>query len=258
MKQRISKKATPKPHSASSAQSVPLDKMSDITPSELAKRPWWEVQKLHNALSPTYGNAPNPRYQMTDADLKRRQEKDANAPKPEGEEVLAKKQTKYRPPAEPHAENTKPTKSGFPYGADEKRLAEQGKQPPSHTTRKESIENLGGNPRAHQDYAGGYAKMKQFVNVVPEFALNPKFTLNEKGQLEFKDGGDYKFFPQAIGVIVPSDAKPGDTIGVDPASIKDMKKGDVLIASPNNPANAPEFSADRSVFPSNVNRRLFG
>jgi len=73
-------------------------------------------------------------------------------------------------------------------------------------------------------------RLKNFIASVPEFALDPVFTVFEEGSgenarkaLYYQDGGSYIFRrPEAIGIAVPETAKEGDTIRVN----VDLLKGD--------------------------------
>lgn len=87
---------------------------------------------------------------------------------------------------------------------------------------------------ADKEIAKGLDLLNRFIATVPEFKLDPTFTLREDGRLEFQDGGLYVFEPRAIGIVLPADMKPGQGLTVDPKLVSKMtiKAGKVLQVSP--------------------------
>lgn len=120
-------------------------------------------------------------------------------------------------------EGVVPTSIGQPRG--DRQMKEAGKVPPDRMT---TI-----SPATGADYKGdGTAKLKAFVRTVPEFAIDPNFTVVGEGkgrQLQFQDGGKYKFRPETLGVVLPDDAVAGERIGIDVEAVKKMKIAEVLL-----------------------------
>ena len=128
-------------------------------------------------------------------------------------------------------------------GAETTRLLEQSQKPADHTASLDP-EFASGNPPRE-----GIANLKAFLRDVPEFAIDPTFTVvadgpreqiasvDSKGKrtttegppilrLKFKDGGTYIYEPKALGIQLAPEVKVGERIRLDPDAIKSMKVGD--------------------------------
>lgn len=82
--------------------------------------------------------------------------------------------------------------------------------------------------------AGDILKFRDFVRAEPEFHADPTFTVGPDGakgfMLHWKDGGSYKFVPEAIG-ISSEGLTEGMKLRVNPEEIMRAKKGDSLRAA---------------------------
>jgi hypothetical protein len=145
--------------------------------------------------------------------------------------------TGYR--GEPAKLEAKRQKEGYVSGAigherTDYELQQDGKNPPEHTTTV--VEGMVTASPQHLAASKGAPRLKEFVRTVPEFALDPNFTVvgkAENRQLQFQDGGKYKFFPKSVGIVLGDGVSEGERVGIDVEAVKKLKQGNVLVVKPN-------------------------
>lgn len=140
-----------------------------------------------------------------------------------------------------------PTSIGMPRGP--RQLLNDAKVPPTHEAEVVSVDAyrkeghaaaLGkGAPSPDQmkRVDQSFTKFKDFIRLVPEFKIDPKFVYRftpKEGveRLEFQDGGKYRFDPHALGVLLPEGIKDGDTVRVDPDAVLKAKGDNLIVAKP--------------------------
>lgn len=250
---------------------------------QLREYPWWEVDGLIKKLTPIYEKSQPGQMTAEEQDAGARleiakgisheawakQRIDASKIR---EEVLAKTSKEFVPyeakdfkgvanAKRPLAEELEGVS-----GSEIKTLEKRGKKPadynampftPEHSgiifgkmTTDAEPTNITRN-RAAQAMSG-ILNLKDFIRTVPEFALDPHFTVTEDGKrLQFQDGGKYTFTPEHLGIVMPAEAKPGERIRIDVEAAKKMKKGTVLLADPAGaPPDRPPLASGHVALPS--------
>lgn len=102
-------------------------------------------------------------------------------------------------------------------GADLDKLRRRGEQPADH----EPVML----PAPNSDRPTVPDLLKQFLNTVPEFALDPHFVWDAEGEyLTFSDGGVYAFIPEALGFEITGALENGARIKIDVEQVADADR----------------------------------
>lgn len=223
--------------------------------AKLRQYPWFDLEKFINSKAGAGDEAGHAKEVLNE---KLNQMQRDSIP-PAGSEILAKP-SKAPPPATVKLPRGQQMETP-PYAAS--MLDKRGQVEATHATepateanimeaRKYMVDKFGSNEavRALKKAADtGATNFKQFIRTVPEFARDPKLVNGEDGFLSWNDanGGSFKFAPEHLGILPAGEMKPGDTISVDPETVKTMKKGDTLIIKPGESGAAP---SDLALLPS--------